>query len=274
MQEQLVMLKPRGDQEPTSESVTPPALLPAPTTVVARGTGGETKEEEQKHKKKETKSGELERSDEDIQSRTGAEDKAAKIERLKSGFRICRPQGTFIWPKMAIVSPHHSQDVVQLEDHIAVPITPSSASSSTTIPEPPLKPQHVATPSSPVKPLAERRPVSTATLTHVTMSSFSPFLSPPPSLGTPPSSKTENPPLTSLINLNEAPPTNDSSFCRTPTYQPSLATVKPHVCILIPSYLFLFLFLKNIYKYISHLICILFLNLFFIHIIFQKIIYI
>ncbi|THG18922.1 hypothetical protein TEA_007251 [Camellia sinensis var. sinensis] len=32
--------------------------------------------------------------------RTAAEEKAVKIQRLKSGFRICKPQGTFLWPNM------------------------------------------------------------------------------------------------------------------------------------------------------------------------------
>ncbi|THG17787.1 hypothetical protein TEA_022595 [Camellia sinensis var. sinensis] len=32
--------------------------------------------------------------------RTAAEEKAATIQRLKSGFRICKPQGTFLWPNM------------------------------------------------------------------------------------------------------------------------------------------------------------------------------
>ncbi|KAI7979348.1 hypothetical protein LOK49_Contig380G00002 [Camellia lanceoleosa] len=32
--------------------------------------------------------------------RTAVEEKAAKIQRLKSGFRICKPQRTFLWPNM------------------------------------------------------------------------------------------------------------------------------------------------------------------------------
>ncbi|XP_047325967.1 protein DYAD-like [Impatiens glandulifera] len=31
-----------------------------------------------------------------------SEEKAEKIERLKSGFKICKPQGTFLWPNMGI----------------------------------------------------------------------------------------------------------------------------------------------------------------------------
>ncbi|CDP05355.1 unnamed protein product [Coffea canephora] len=106
-----------------------------------------------------------------------AEKKAAKIERLKSGFRICKPQGTFLWPNMArnicnytatgsttshnMVSP---RVVVQVEDLLVVP-TPPSVSSSTAL-APPLLPYYHTTntnnhhqPTSPVKPLAERRAV-------------------------------------------------------------------------------------------------------------------
>ncbi|XP_028787368.1 protein DYAD-like [Neltuma alba] len=210
MEEQIVMLKSR--EEPKSKSAIPPTLLPTPTKVlVAVENWGETKEQEG-HKNSEIKAtaGEVERPSEDIQriaeSRWAAtEDRAAKIERLKSGFQICKPQGTFIWPKMAIMSP---QDVVQLDDHMGVP-TPSSASSSS-FPEPP----PWSKPSSFFKPLAERRPISATTLTHVTMS-VPPLLSPP--LATSPSQKTAsyNPPL---INLNEVPPKYDPSSCGTPPY--------------------------------------------------------
>lgn len=98
------------------------------------------------------------------------EEKAAKIERLKSGFRICKPQGTFLWPNMArnntvtattsssnMASP---QVVVQVEDLFVVP-TPPSVSSSTGL-VPPQLPYHPNNtnnnicPASPVKPLAER----------------------------------------------------------------------------------------------------------------------
>ncbi|KAI9070859.1 hypothetical protein K1719_028706 [Acacia pycnantha] len=195
MEEQMGILKSR--EEPTSESVIPPTILPTPTKeLVAVENWGETKEQEQGHKNSEMKetTGVVERS---------SEDRAAKIERLKSGFQICKPQGTFIWPKMANMSP---QDVVQLDDHIDVP-TPSSASSSSFQEPPPW-----SKPSSFFKPLAEKRPISTATLTHVTMSIPPPILSPPPPppLGTPTSQNTasHSPPL---FNLNEAPPKYDPS---------------------------------------------------------------
>lgn len=84
------------------------------------------------------------------------EDRTSKIERLKSGFRICKPQGTFLWPSMAI-SPH-------VEDHIAVPTPPSVSSSTTTTIQgqsttPTSLPQGMTYTTHPVKPLAERRPV-------------------------------------------------------------------------------------------------------------------
>lgn len=117
----MVMIKSssREEQEPTSEGV-------------ANANGGDEEE-------------------------TKEEDRAARIERLKSGFRISEREGRLMgkWEK-----------VKQGEDNSVVVPTPTSASSC----------------SSLVKPLAERRPISPATLTHVTML-------PPP-----------------LINLNESPP--------------------------------------------------------------------
>ncbi|XP_044468578.1 protein DYAD-like [Mangifera indica] len=97
-----------------------------------------------------------------------AEDKAAKIERLKSGFRICRPQGSFLWPDMAIMSPDQAKEVVPIEDLVMVPTPPSVSSSSTS-------PHHLLLSSglpqmgkhsiSLVKPLPERRPIA-VTLTN------------------------------------------------------------------------------------------------------------
>ncbi|XP_027356801.1 protein DYAD [Abrus precatorius] len=200
MEEQLGMLKPIVEEPIMSESVKPPALLSGPTSV-AENIGGETRKEKKANKNKATKS-----VDTQMQENSTAEDKAAKIERLKSGFQICKPQGTFVWPNIG-VSPNF---VANLEDHSVVP-TPSSASSSTTeapkLVSKPQTDQHLPlptpNPSSPVKPLAERRPVSTATLTHVT-GPFSPRLSPP--LGTPRSKVTSTViKNASSINLNEAP---------------------------------------------------------------------
>lgn len=97
------------------------------------------------------------------------EEKVAKIERLKSGFTMCKPQGSFLWPNMAM-SPQPNKALVHLEDLFLVPTPPSVSSSIASS-----SPQHLFSPLSenlplpnfPVKPLAERRPV-TVTLTSVT----------------------------------------------------------------------------------------------------------
>ena len=82
------------------------------------------------------------------------EDKAAKIERQKSGLRICKPQGTFLWPNMVL----SRQVVVPLDDLFAIPTPPSVCSSTTTAPGLVRSPQeHWPQPTSTVKPLAEKR---------------------------------------------------------------------------------------------------------------------
>ncbi|KAG5615205.1 hypothetical protein H5410_015029 [Solanum commersonii] len=71
-----------------------------------------------------------------------AEGKAAKIQRLKSGFRLCKPQGSFLWPNMVRKSSGCNmspQVVVQVEDLHMVQ-TPPSVSSSTAIAPPSLLP--------------------------------------------------------------------------------------------------------------------------------------
>ncbi|KAL4325955.1 hypothetical protein GQ457_11G030970 [Hibiscus cannabinus] len=50
------------------------------------------------------------------------EDKASQNERLKSAFRICKPQGTFLWPYM-------SQVVAPNEEPVSIPTPPSVSSS-------------------------------------------------------------------------------------------------------------------------------------------------
>ncbi|KAJ9164035.1 hypothetical protein P3X46_023652 [Hevea brasiliensis] len=144
------------------------------------------------------------------------EDKAAKIERLKSGFRICKPQGTFLWPNMVISSP---QVVVQLEDLFSVPTPPSVSSTSATqhrlFPTPPSEHQGPI-PNFLVKPLAEKRPVTIAPSTAITRQ-----IHPPrevnstqyenSSISTTSSTSTTTTIKTSLINLNEPPrPSNQN----------------------------------------------------------------
>ncbi|KAJ8772335.1 hypothetical protein K2173_027512 [Erythroxylum novogranatense] len=75
------------------------------------------------------------------------EDKAAKIQRLKGGFRICKPQGTFLWPNTTFPS---SQFMVQLEEYHAIRTPPSVSSTSAT----------QALVLSSVKPLPDKRLVT------------------------------------------------------------------------------------------------------------------
>ncbi|KAM2933799.1 hypothetical protein FF1_041699 [Malus domestica] len=132
-----------------------------------------------------------------------AEDKAAKIDRLRSGFRICRPQGSFLWPDMGsptnIPSPS-SQVLAPPHDPFVVPTPPSSTSSA---------PGHLISPTTPpVKPVAERGPVTTTTLCNVTtIPSAPPIFAPPPVLAPQQtqSSTTIIISKTLLLNLNELP---------------------------------------------------------------------
>uniref|UniRef100_A0A7N0RDM0 PTC1-like winged helix-turn-helix domain-containing protein n=1 Tax=Kalanchoe fedtschenkoi TaxID=63787 RepID=A0A7N0RDM0_KALFE len=83
-----------------------------------------------------------------------AKEKAAMIERLKSGFRICKPEGSFKWPNMAAAaSPIPDSSISSSSptppDFILAAQTPPSVSSATT--KPPSLPL-----TQPVKPLATR----------------------------------------------------------------------------------------------------------------------
>ncbi|KAM2281422.1 protein DYAD-like [Malus sylvestris] len=132
-----------------------------------------------------------------------AEDKAAKIDRLRSGFRICKPQGSFLWPDMGsptnFPSPS-SQVLAPPHDPFVVPTPPSSTSSA---------PGHLISPTTPpVKPVAERGPVTTTTLCNVTtIPSAPPIFAPPPVLAPQQtqSSTTIIISKTLLLNLNELP---------------------------------------------------------------------
>ncbi|CAI9092016.1 OLC1v1027147C1 [Oldenlandia corymbosa var. corymbosa] len=152
-----------------------------------------------------------------------AEEKAAKIERLKSGFRICKPQGTFLWPSSmarnntvttttttttttndVVASP---QVVVQFEDSFVVP-TPPSVSSSTALAPPQLPYHHPNTaaaaslrPPSPVKPLAERRAVTVTVSTLSTEKGDNNYST---TTTTTTSTKNKFDP-SSYINLNDVP---------------------------------------------------------------------
>ncbi|KAM0041422.1 putative protein DYAD/AMEIO [Helianthus debilis subsp. tardiflorus] len=116
-----------------------------------------------------------------IESGRKAEGKAAKIERLKSGFKLFKPQGTFLWPNMVNPSSTTTSSMSsRVEDLLVVP-TPPSVNSST----PPHHHHHhrLLTLVPPLKPVPHRRPLT------VTLSE------PHPS---------------STINLNDVP-TNPSS---------------------------------------------------------------
>ncbi|KAH6768863.1 hypothetical protein C2S51_014199 [Perilla frutescens var. frutescens] len=96
-----------------------------------------------------------------------AEEKAAKIQRLKSGFRICKPQGTFLWPHMVKDTNYNSNSngssINSSTSFFQVP-TPPSVSSSTVPPQFPYGGSHYyhqfQPPPPPVKPLAEKRAVT------------------------------------------------------------------------------------------------------------------
>ncbi|XP_044511512.1 protein DYAD-like [Mangifera indica] len=148
------------------------------STMPSSSSGNEKKTKEEEPKMKEQMgnvSNEKQENDKtatvppaDTAKRIKPEDKAAKIERLKSGFRICRPQGSFLWPDMAM-SPDQAKDVVPLEDLFMVP-TPPSVSSSSNSP-----PRLLPSPGLPnlgnhsislVKPLPERRPIAVTLTNH------------------------------------------------------------------------------------------------------------
>jgi hypothetical protein len=191
MQDQLGRLK-----EPImSESLTPQKLLLGPASMT-ENILEKTGEKEKWNNDKETKS-----ADTQMVGSTAVEDRAAKIRRLKSGFQICKPRGTFKWPNMSM-SPHV---VANLDEHTMV-LTPGAASSSTTSPPKLISksqthnlPLSLPCPSSPVKPLAERRAVSTTTLAQVSR----PFS--PPSEIPKSTINTTTTKSSSSINLNETP---------------------------------------------------------------------
>ena len=130
------------------------------------------------------------------------EGKAAKIERLKSGFRLCRPQGTFLWPNMVKKPTSNMSSSSQVEDHFVVP-TPPSVNSSTEPQLPYFSHHHLLNLASPVKPVPEKRPL-TVTIYAVSHPQTT--------------SRTPN-----LINLNDIP-TNPSTTIK-------LSNVSPHLFI-------------------------------------------
>lgn len=177
-----------------------------------------------------------------------AEGKAAKIERLKSGFRICKPQGTFLWPNMARDNNHNNRNmsspqvVVQVEDLFAVPTPPSVSSSSASAP--PMLPypasvshsQHQHHPASPVKPLAERRGVTVTVSTVSESSRYEDVYHHKCSTTT----TTTTNKTTTMINLNDAPfypaaATAADVFCADPSSRKTVTatTDTPYVSMIL-----------------------------------------
>lgn len=206
MQEGMGQLKTTLEESNRTES-----LESTPPTVTGREIKGVVH-----HKKEAMASGELQQ--EHCKSPAPKEDKVAKIERLKSGFRICKPQGSFLWPNMAISAPH---GVVQLEDLFAVPTPPSVSSTSAKKSHllSPSSPRHGPHPTSPAKPLAEKGPVTIPLSTVVTR----PISSPPLEITHAHFEKSSNTSIstttfttkTPLINLNEPldNQSDDNGFC-------------------------------------------------------------
>ncbi|XP_057756049.1 protein DYAD [Arachis stenosperma] len=96
------------------------------------------------------------------------EKSTGNMESLVSGFQICKPKGVFVWPNRDVSSPKVDYIAPIDENHPAS--KPNTEHLSMPMPMPNLY--------SHVKPLAERRPLSNATLTHV-FGAFSPCFSPP-----------------------------------------------------------------------------------------------
>lgn len=141
-----------------------------------------------------------------------AEEKAAKIQRLKSGFRICKPQGTFLWPNMVkdtnnnchSCSINNSSSFVQVQ--VEVP-TPPSVSSSTVPPQLPYGGYNQYQPPPPasiVKPLAAKRAVK---VTVSTLSKDQSYEDIGDAINN--SSATNTP---TLVNLNDAPMNLDDAM--------------------------------------------------------------
>ncbi|KAI5601788.1 hypothetical protein POPTR_001G126901v4 [Populus trichocarpa] len=222
MEEEMKKLKTRVKKSNRTESTERPALLMGSTESTTPAGSGRKGKEVMHQEKEAMVLGEL--AQEQCQSSGGnippttksaapTEDRAAKIERLKSGFRICKPQGSFLWPDMTTSTPH-PQGEVQLQDLIAVHTPPSVSSTSpkqSYLLFTPHGPRH----TSPVKASAERRPVTISQSTPAT----TPITFPPldrmihnqyekSSIST--STTITNTIKTPLINLNEPLNTNQT----------------------------------------------------------------
>lgn len=138
------------------------------------------------------------------------DERVAKIERLKSGFTMCKPRGSLVWPNKAMF-PQPNKVVAQLEDLFLIPTTQSVSSSTASS-----SPHHFLSPLSnsrplpnrPVKPIPERRPV-TVTLTAAVTKPTHPLrpetISQIETITSTGVSTTDTSTKTSMIDLNEMP---------------------------------------------------------------------
>ncbi|KAI8540256.1 hypothetical protein RHMOL_Rhmol09G0248800 [Rhododendron molle] len=234
--EEISKLKSKMDQETRSGS----ALMGSTDCCAEKDKKqGEEERAAQAVEKKEVESDQLKAkatAREAENTAAAAKEKAAKIQRLKSGFRICKPQGTFLWPNNNSSNgnnrPLSSQVVVQVEDLMVVP-TPPSVSSSTAS-APPQLPYyhhylHHGHPASPVKPLAERRAVTVTVSAVGDHSNFSTTTTTTTTTTTNKKSKTH-------INLNDLPinPGGDG-FCGTPGSSSKTVNTTAEVPRVLPS---------------------------------------
>ncbi|KAI3735141.1 hypothetical protein L6452_14629 [Arctium lappa] len=155
----------------------------------------------------------------EVETSVAAEEKAAKIERLKSGFRLCRPQGTFLWPNMVmknvVVNPTTTSSTTSMSSQVVVQVevvpTPPSVNSSS-------YDHHQLIASSPVKPVPERRPV---TVTHPSINDDQPTTTTDNN-----NNVNNNKTSTARINLNDIP-TNPSSQQKQTTAHLEVIKSKP-----------------------------------------------
>ncbi|XP_011018358.1 PREDICTED: LOW QUALITY PROTEIN: protein DYAD-like [Populus euphratica] len=215
MEEEMKKLKTRVKKLNRTESTERPALLIGSTeSTTPAGSGRKGKEVmvlgELAQEQCQSSGGNIPPT---TKSAAPTEDRAAKIERLKSGFRICKPQGSFLWPDMTASTPH-PQGAVQLQDLIAVH-TPSSVSSTSPKQSYLLFTPHGPRHTSPVKESAERRAVtisqSTAATTRITFPPLDRMIHnqyEKSSIST--STTITNTIKTPLINLNEPLNTNQT----------------------------------------------------------------
>ncbi|RZC62432.1 hypothetical protein C5167_024184 [Papaver somniferum] len=202
------------------------------------------------------RSDDREKLNEEKQKVVEKETKEEKRQRLRSGFRICKPQGSFLWPNMvaAASSPGNNNNnsnsssscsnrmmmlspTATYNQSQVVP-TPTSVSSSTTsksdfllLPPPQNQETHLTTPPPQVKPLLDvSSPVKKVMVTTIPSTSFSPPNNDFVNLGSPPAYhhhqssssllwRDQSPMYLHQVGFNDVSPATNSQglFCGTPT---------------------------------------------------------